>query len=244
MKLISKFNDIKDIKKRITTIYKQPDRGIIIHYGCSSFDEQHIKIVSIAIKNLASGETQSFSIPQEAQKSKETYDKLEAKMLEKYFIYVENRPDFVFIHWNMRDSKYGFKALEDRYEALTGIKAYKIPDDKKFDLSRGLILLYGENYIGHGEYGRLVNIISLNNITFKDGLTGNEEANAFKKGEYQKIIFSTLRKVDCLQNILDLVRKNSLKVSILPIDNRFIINSLGVLEFLAMPILRKIFRFT
>lgn len=241
MDFILKFKEMKDIKKRIEDMDERKDKALTIHYACGSFYESQCRIVSIAIKNLESGQIQNFSISKiadEKQKNlndideKKDYDDLEIEMLKRYFNYIENRPSFNFIHWNMRNAKYGFKALEDRFETLTKSKAYKIPDDKKFDLANELVLLYGEAYSEHGENGRLISLIKLNNLTFKDGLSGIKEIEAFKNKRYKEVDFSTIAKVDCIQSIFNLAKNNSLKTSNLPISNRLIMIVLIFLEFI------------
>jgi hypothetical protein len=55
--------------------------------------------------------------------------------------------------------------------------------------------------------------LEFNNITDKDALTGKEEAEAFKNQEYIKLHQSTLRKVDCISNVLNRVVDSSLKTN-------------------------------
>ena len=53
-----------------------------------------------------------------------------------------------YMHWNMRDINYGFPAIEHRYRVLGGNPVI-IDDDKKLDLARLLIDIYGVGYAGH-----------------------------------------------------------------------------------------------
>ena len=78
-----------------------------------------------------------------------------------------------------------------------------VPDDKKFDLARALVALFGRQYVTHGDSGRFHELIKLNNMTSRGALTGKEEADAFDGGEYVKLHQSTLRKVDCMANIVE-----------------------------------------
>jgi hypothetical protein len=47
-----------------------------------------------------------------------------------------------------RDINYGFAAIEHRHKVLEG-EPYILPDERKIDLSRLLIDIYGVCYIGH-----------------------------------------------------------------------------------------------
>jgi hypothetical protein len=68
----------------------------IVHYSCESFYERpegnSPRITSIAVRNLATAQTQSFSIHQVAERKRVVldeisnhYDELEKLMLEEYF---------------------------------------------------------------------------------------------------------------------------------------------------------------
>lgn len=218
----------KATEKKLLELYEHSNRVLIIHYSCESFydikDGRTPRVTSIAIRNFSNGQTESFSIHKIAEKDKinitnisNEYDKLEKKMLKEYFDYLRTKEDYTFVHWNMRDINYGFIAIEHRFEVLGG-KPYKIRDDKKFDIAAELISLYGRAYIGHGENGRFLNLLEFNNITNKDALTGKEEAKAFENQEYIKLHQSTLRKVDCISNVLHRVIENSLKTNAKWID--------------------------
>ncbi len=178
-------------------------------------DGTSARITSIAIRNLSDAQTVSFSVHQIAEEKgilfdeiSEHYDDLEKTMLERYFQYIATRLHFNYIHWNMRDVAYGFAALEHRYRVHKGNPTL-IPDEKKFDLARALITLYGINYIDHP---RLEKILAYNNITMKDFLKGSEEAESWENKEFVKLHRSTLRKVDSMAGVFQRVIDKKLKV--------------------------------
>jgi hypothetical protein len=72
-----------------------------------------------------------------------------------------------YLHWNMRDANYGFAAIEHRYRVLGGSPII-IDDDKKTDLARLLIDIYGVGYTGHP---RLETLLAQNSIKTLDLLT-------------------------------------------------------------------------
>lgn len=218
--------ELKRLKKRkrtlsqIDSISDHPDNTFVIHYSCESFydikDGHTPRVTSIAIRNLDSGQTESFSIHKVAERQgidqsdiDKQYDGLEREMLNEYFDFLRARQGVMYIHWNMRDGNYGFHAIEHRYQVLGG-EPYIVDDSRKFDLSRALVSLYGIGYIGHR---RLEKLIEKNKITTKDFLSGEDEAAAFDNKEFVKLHQSTLRKADVLANIFERTSDNSIKTN-------------------------------
>lgn len=117
-----------------------------------------------------------------------------------------------FLHWNMRDSQYGFQALSNRYRILTGENpSYEIPLDKRINLAGLLYDYYGFNYV---DDPKIENIVKLNpKIKPKDMLNGLQEAQAFEDGKYNAVHKSTLSKVRLFNDILIMVSDRKLKVS-------------------------------
>ena len=81
-----------------------PDFVVVIHYSCESFYDRpngtSPRITSIAVRNLASGQTTSFSIHQVAERRKmlnnieEHYDNLEKEMLDDFNNYIHSHSNF------------------------------------------------------------------------------------------------------------------------------------------------------
>lgn len=252
---ISRVRERSKCRKRLNEIYDDAINTYVIHYSCESFyapDNQtplakSTRVTCIAVRNLKSGQTKTWSIHKSAELSGqldnltamtqanaplasqteplntqqaasvaqvvEILDPLEFDMLKGYFSFLENHTESNFIHWNMRDDNYGFSALEHRFRVLKGNPVI-LQDNKKFDLARELITLYGKRYASHtspsGRRGRLMTIIELNKISDTDALQGAEEAAAFINGEFMSLQQSTLRKVDVLSNIFDRAHDKSL----------------------------------
>lgn len=210
----------KKIVSRIGDLTEHAGSVLVIHYSCESFydrdDGRTPRITSIAIRNLASGQTDSYSIHQIAEEERvsldeinDHYDDLEKKMLNFFFNFANTHQHFTWVHWNMRDVNYGFDAIEHRYRILGG-NPVQVAEDRKFDLSRALVDLYGIGYIGHP---RLESLIRKNKITDKDFMTGKDEAAAFDNKQFVKLHQSTLRKVDTLANIFERTANGSLKTN-------------------------------
>lgn len=208
---------------RTTKIIKEIDdnreKHLIIHYSCESFYDKENgaskKIASIAIKRLDNGQTDLFSIHKTAEILKinsenisNHFPKIEKRMLKDFFTFVDNNIDKYWIHWNMRDNNFGFKAIEHRYKVLGGTPTL-ISDDKKIDLSNLISDRYTINYIDHP---RMEKLYELNDIQPKDFLTGKQEADAFESKEFNKLSHSTASKVNLFSTILKSLFDNSLKV--------------------------------
>ena len=214
----------REAKKHLAEIYDRRQKVIVIHYSCESFynrrEETSPRITSIAVRNLATAQTESFSIHQLAERKgklddmKVLYDELENQILREFFEYAKGRLDYTWLHWNMRDSNYGFAALEHRFQVHGGQPA-EIPDVCRRDLSRLLLELYGVNDIGHP---RLESLVKKNDMSDRDFLNGEDEAKAFVDGRYVDLHRSTLRKVDVISDIANRAADGTLKTDARPIE--------------------------
>ncbi|MBK7124748.1 MAG: hypothetical protein IPH65_02310 [Dehalococcoidia bacterium] len=137
------------------------------------------------------------------------YDLLEKEMLSDYFAFVAQHLNDHWVHWHMRDTNYGFKALEHRYAALGGTPT-SASDTLKIDLPDLLSDLYGHSYAPDPHLSQLAD---LNGIGKLDFLTGAEEAAAFEGREYVKLHQSTLRKANVITDISRRLREGTLTTS-------------------------------
>jgi hypothetical protein len=208
----------RETRKHLDDLSSRESTVLAVHYSCESFydrpEGRTARITSIAVRNIASGQTESFSIHKVAEEKgiafsdiDAKYDELEREMLDEFFEYVRSHQGHVWMHWNMRDVNYGFQAIEHRFKVLGGTPV-TIEESSKFDLARAIVGLYGVHYIGHP---RLQNLIKKNRITDRDVLSGPEEAAAFDHKQYVKLHQSTLRKVDIIANIFERAVDRSLK---------------------------------
>lgn len=210
-----------EAKQTLAKLLDNPENVVIVHYSCESFydrpDGSSPRITSIAVRNLGTGQTTSFSIHQLAERDRQlrieeidaNYDELEKKMLKEFYEYAAKHANHWWLHWNMRDINYGFAALEHRCKVLGG-KPSEIHESRRCDLARLLVGLYGVGYIGHP---RLANLVALNHITDLAFLNGEEESQAFVNKEYVKLHQSTLRKVDIFANIVGRIADGTLKTN-------------------------------
>lgn len=211
----------KETLRRLRDIDDRKDHVVIIHYSCESFydrlDGSTPRVTSIAVRNVSSGQTESFSIHKVAELKKITleqianhYDQLEKEMLDEFGGHLQENSHCTWVHWNMRDINYGFQALEHRHKVLGGQPPSRLPEERKFDLARALVSIYGVGYAGHP---RLESIMKINKITDKSFLVGKDEAAAFENGEFVKLHQSTLRKVDIMANLFGRTLDGTLKTN-------------------------------
>ena len=202
---------------------KDRNKVLIIHYSCESFITSHgrtPRVTSISVGNFVTTQIKSFSIHLQAQISgldfndllDSDYDELEKAMLQAFYKYVKTHKSHTWVHWKMRDSNYGFEAIDNRMKILKG-RPVSIDEDRKIDLSEVIGLLYGWNYEVHSPKGKLLNLAERNNITTLDALGGAEEAEKYEKKQYLELHRSTLRKVCIIQTLLAEIENNNLKVN-------------------------------
>ncbi len=210
----------KKALERFSVIMDDAAHSLVIHYSCESFYDRpqgtSPRVTSIAVRNIESGQTDSFSIHQIAERKglpleqiDQHYDGLEEEMLDEFYDFVRRHATHKWIHWNMRDINYGFKAIEHRYKVLGG-EPLEIHEGNKLDMARLMVHAYGVGYVGHP---RLEKLVQRNRITDRDFLTGKEEADAFDNGEYVKLHLSTLRKVDVMANIAQRLDERTLETN-------------------------------
>lgn len=216
---LAKIERRKKARREVEEIHNNENHVLIIHYSCESFYDresgQTPRITSIAARNFASGQTESFSIHKVAELAacppheiETRYDELEKKMLGEFYDFLETHASYDWVHWNMRDINYGFAALEHRFKVLRGRPKARLDESRKHDLSRIIVALYGPSYIAHP---RMKKLMEKNGIKALDFLDGAGEAAAFENKEFVKLHQSTLRKVDIISNILGRIIDGTLK---------------------------------
>jgi hypothetical protein len=192
--------------------------ALIIHYSCESFYDYSKpasrRITSIAVRRADSSQTKSFSLHLSAEKLgvldviTHNLDRCELSMLDEFYGFVrDHHRAHIWLHWNMRDSNYGFEAIAHRYRVLGG-HPVDLGDEQKLDLSPLLIDIYGKEYSGHP---RIEWLVDANNIHKKAFLTGAEEADAFAAGNFVAMHQSTLVKVQALSDIAHLAAQQRLR---------------------------------
>lgn len=241
---IDRVKQRKESRDLVNALFQDSSRVYVIHYSCESFYEGSTgaskRVTSIAVRNLSTGQTKSWSLHKAAELEGSLatmhadLDRYEKSMLDGYFGFLEQHAGNRFIHWNMRDEHFGFYALEHRYRVLKG-RPFELQDDKKIDLARVLVSLFGKSYAPHkdskGRKGRIMSLAELNKVTDQDALSGQEEADAFVAGDFLRMHRSTLRKLDMFANFFERTHKGDLVTKATWTD-RVGIHPVAILEWL------------
>lgn len=210
---ISNYNQLfKELKKH-------PENFYIIHYSCQSLNDDNEglspRITSIGITHYSTQQTVSFSthaIAEEMKITKEevvkNFDKIEHKLLKDFYMFVRDRRDKYWLHWNMRNLTYGFEHLEHRYRALEGNDASVIPVERRININDILSEKYGSKYAPHP---KMKNLMEINGDVHRHFLTGEEELQAFQNAEYIRMHNSTLCKLGFFHIALQKASKGKLK---------------------------------
>ncbi len=190
---------------------------LVAHYACESFEQGQgyasPRVTSIAFRNLASGATNSFSIHQQVELARRRssdpalMDDLERAMLDRYFEFLNLNRNATIVHWNMRDEKFGFAAIEHRF-ALLGGQPISVHESQRVDLARLMLDLFGSDYV---ERPYFENLAHHNGLSQSGLLSGVAEADAFKRGQYYNVLQSTLSKVALIADIAQLSFDRTIK---------------------------------
>lgn len=203
---------------RLAELFAHPSTVWAVHYSCQSFYQGERlgspRITSIAARNLGSGQTHSFSFHQAIELKRlapvrvlGVLDELERELLDGYFEFLRANRNMRFLHWHMRDTNFGFTAIEHRYRVLGG-EPVSLHDANTYDLARILPDRYGPDY---APPPRLLSLAERNGFSSAGFLNGNEEAAAFENGRYFAVLQSNLRKVAVITEVAAAANANALK---------------------------------
>ena len=194
-----------------------PASVFVVHYACESFDQGQgyasPRITAIALRNLGSGATTSFSIHAEVELARRRnndmsgLDGMEQAMLFRFYEFLSRNPSATYLHWNMRDEKFGFAAIGHRFALLNG-EPVAVHDSQKIDLSRLFVEMYGSDYVAKPYIETLAELNGLSTSSFLSGL---DEARAFTHGQYYNVLQSVLCKVTLIADVAQLASDRALK---------------------------------
>lgn len=174
------------------------------------------RITSIAVLDKQSSKMYNFSIHLAARQLNikpsdilDNYKQIEEVMLERFFKFAEEKnEESIWIHWNMKNTDFGFEVLEHKYKLLTGETAFHIKEINKCDLSYLLIKKYGSSY---SKEPKMFNLMMLNyKVKSKSFLSPKEEVEAYKTWEFVKLYNSTICKVYFLKYVFTMMNTNNL----------------------------------
>ena len=210
-------NRQKLARESLARLFVHPSSVFVVHYACESFDQGQgyasPRVTAIALRNLGSGATTSFSIHSEVELARRRnndvagFDVMEHSMLSRFFDFISRNPAATYLHWNMRDEKFGFAAIGHRF-ALLGGEPAAVHDSQKLDLSRLFAEMFGSDYVAKPY---IVTLAELNRLSTSSFLSGPQEAQAFVQGQYYNVLQSVLCKVTLIAEVAQLASDRALK---------------------------------
>jgi hypothetical protein len=212
-------NRQKAARSRLAEAFARPKGVFVIHYACESFDPSlgtgSPRITAIAARNLGTGQTLSFSIHEEIELTScplhlvpQRLDELEYRMLAAFFRFLAMSKLAIFVHWNMRDAKFGFEAIAHRY-AIHGGDRRAMPPLDQIDLAMTLSDIYGAANLPRPHFERLAKMNGLT-LGFLNGLA---EADAFAQGNVRAVRDSVIAKVGLIAQVAQLANDQQLKTN-------------------------------
>lgn len=209
-----------DVKSTLKEVLRSPDQYLVVHYSSQSlFDEVEgafsPRITSIVVMFFATRQTVCFSMHSIAEelgvdraKVENSYDDIERSLLERFFRFAQDHFDKCWLHWNMRNTVYGFEHLEHRYRVLFKKDPPVVPFESRVNVSDVLKYQYGSNYAADP---KMLKLMEMNGRKDPRFMSGSEEASAFKRQEFIRMNSSTISKVEFFRYVLDLASRGKLK---------------------------------
>lgn len=202
---------IKEVKKR-------PEEFYLIHYSCESLyddnDGLSPRVTSIAVTHYATEQTVSFSSHSIAEELginregvSENLDSIERELLRQFYLFIRDRRDKYWIHWNMRNLTFGFEHLAHRNRVLGDKESTTVPVERRLNLNDLLVDRFGSNYATHPKQRSLM---EMNGGIHRHFLTGIEEVQAFQNNEFIRMHNSTLCKVGFMHRVVRRLIANKL----------------------------------
>ena len=212
---------ITNSRQFIKAVRSNPENFFLIHYSCQNLNDDNEdlspRITSIAINHYATAQSISFSTHSIAAEMNIPRDQvfnnlnqIEFALLKKFYMFIRDRRDKYWVHWNMRNLTFGFEHLEHRYRVLGGEDAHVIGVERRLNLNELIADRYGGNYAKHP---KMLSLMELNGGKHRDFLDGPEEVAAFEKTEFLRMHNSTLSKIGFFSSAMKKLEKGKLKTA-------------------------------
>ena len=145
-----------------------------------------------------------------------SYDEIERQLLQRFYAFAQSNFEKCWLHWNMRNTVFGFEHLEHRFRVLTKNSPPTIPYDNRVNISDILKHKYGPEY---AQDPRMLKLMELNGKRDPRFLSGSDEAVAFGRQEFIRMNSSTISKVEFFRYVTEKAAIGKLKTagSTLPI---------------------------
>lgn len=219
--------------QQLSNVFEAPDRAFAIHYALQRLNRDRSEpsppVAAVAIRHIGTGKVHVFSIKREADAagldlsaalSSDRMNALEYSLLFKLNDFLATHTEHLFVHWYMRDDRFGFQALDQRFRktqadllahlhggrsvasaAAFGFAAggspypVRVPDTAKVDLGLVLRQLYGIGPIG------LSKLASRNGLSHAELIEGADEPEMFERGNHSRLEWSSSTKARLIEEI-------------------------------------------
>lgn len=211
-----------EVKTTLNELRKRPTEFLIVHYSSQSlFDEVEEafspRITSIVVMFFSSRQTVNFSLHSIAEELEiprleveVNYDRIEKELLSRFYGFAQQHFEKCWLHWNMRNTVFGFEHLEHRYRVLSKEDPPTVPFDSRINISDVLKYKYGPDYAPDP---RMLKLMELNGRRDPRFLTGSDEASAFGRKEFIRMNSSTISKVEFFRYVLNQASVGKLKTA-------------------------------
>lgn len=203
-------------KSDIARAMKSRQHAFVLHYVGESFASVRHRVTAIAARNLGSGVTECFELENELRRSgvnpltasSDELDRAERRVLDAFYAFVRSHPNYFWLHWNMRNSTFGFLALQNRQKELGG-RDVSIPDHYRLDLADRLIDIYGDRYAE--STNRLRSLAVRNSLELPFLMDGEQQGKNVERRDFGAVTRSLLNRIDVLYAVATKVHEGTLK---------------------------------
>ena len=136
------------------------------------------------------------------------YDDIERQLLHRFYNFAQSHFEKCWLHWNMRNTVFGFEHLEHRFRVLTKSNPPTIPYDNRVNINDVLKYKYGPDYVPDP---KMIKLMDLNGKRDPRFLSGADEAAAFGRQEFIRMNSSTISKVEFFRYVIEKAAKGKLK---------------------------------
>lgn len=200
------------------------DQLYAIHYSSelnANCPNQTPPISAIVVQHVLTEQQSSFAVHLVAEEMgippaeiPDSLPDLEGIVLIQFNSFVETHPTANWLHWAMRQQRFGFAVLEQR-SRVHEMDPVTIPADRRFDLSTYLKHRYGDDYVPHP---RFPEALKANGLLGPEILSEEAAQAAWRNREYNRLVTSLACKVDGIADLYRRVQNRTFKTTLAPTD--------------------------
>ena len=229
--------------QRLEALLQAPGRAFSIHYALQRLrrdaGDLTPPVAAVAVRNLGSGEQHAFSIKAEADRAGLDLSapttpaqllQLEYSLLFRLNDFLERHGNALFVHWYMRDERFGFQALDARYrtamaQIVDGLhggrnaasaapigfgsnrppSAIAVDAERRVDLAAVLRQVYGIGPVG------LRDLAQANGLSLAELIDGKDEPMAFAEGKHARLAWSSATKARLIAELAGMAHLGTIK---------------------------------